>query len=70
MIEVEEGFLVAIVDVIVCTSRVVKMKEHLHLENSPYSVLKKELFLTVMSNIEREALLKHLSFLIDSVIHV
>ena len=49
MTEVEEGFLVEIVGVVLCTSRVVKMKEHLHLENSPYFALKKELFLTVLS---------------------
>ena len=58
MTEVEEGFLVEIVGVVLCTSRVVKVKEHLHLENSPYFALKKKLFLTVLSKFEREASLK------------
>ena len=57
MTKIEEGFFVAIVGGIICTSRVVKMKEDLHLGNSPYFLLKKELLLTVMSSTEREALL-------------
>ena len=58
MTEVEEGFLVAIVGVIICTSRVVKMKEDLHLGNSPYFLLKKELLLTVMSSTEEKRFFK------------
>ena len=58
----EEGFLEEIVGVVVCTSRVVKMKEHPHLENSPYFVLKKELLLNVLSNFEREVPLRDSAF--------
>ena len=39
-----------------------EMKEHFHLENSPYFPLKKELLLTVLSNFERQALLKESAF--------
>ena len=66
-----------ILGIFVCTSRVLKMKEHLPLEkyekkkknhaarpvaNSSYLVLKIELMLTVLSYIEREAALKDVAF--------
>ena len=35
-----------------------EMKEHLHLENSPYFALQKESLLTVLSNFERKNFLK------------
>ena len=65
-----------ILGIFVCTSRVLKMKEHLPLEkyekkknhaarpvaNSSYLVLKIEVMLTVLSYIEREAALKDVAF--------
>ena len=52
-----------IVGVVVCTSRVVKMKEHLpFVENSAHFVLKIELLLIVFSSFEREEVLKNSTF--------
>ena len=47
--------------VVVCTSRVVKMKEHLRFCGE-FSILCIEFLLTMLSNIEREAVLKDSAF--------
>ena len=54
--------MVDIIGVVVCTSRVVKMKEHLPFCRQFSIVLKKELLLTVLSNFERESALKDSAF--------
>ena len=51
--------MLEIVGVVVCTSRVMKMKSTYHfVKNSEYFVLKIELLLTVLSNFERKAAIK------------
>ena len=48
---------------VVCTSRVLKMKEHLPVhKDSAYFVLKIELLLTLLSDFERKAALKDSAF--------
>ena len=47
-----------IVEVVACTMKVVKIKEHLgFIEDSTYFALEIELLLTVLSNFEREVAL-------------
>ena len=60
----ERKILVTIVEVVVCTSRVVKMKGHLLFcrEFTAYLVLKIEFLLTVLLNFKREAALKDSAF--------
>ena len=57
--EVEERFMVEITSLVVCSSRVVKMKEHLPFCRE-FSILciEDELLLTILSNFEREVALK------------
>ena len=51
--------MLEIVEVVVCTIRVVKMMStYYFIENFAYFVLEIELFLTVLSNFDREAALK------------
>ena len=59
MTKVEQRiFLVEIVEVVACTMKVVKIKEHLgFIEDSTYFALEIELLLTVLSNFEREVAL-------------
>ena len=56
--------MVEVVGGVVCTSRVVKIRGSTYHfeENSTYVVLKIELLLTVLSNFEREVLLKDCLF--------
>ena len=52
-----------ILGVVVCTIRVVKMKEHLpFVKNSGYFVFKIDLLITVLSNLERKAAIKDSAF--------
>ena len=52
-----------ILEVVVCTARVVKMRNtYYFIENSAYFVLEIELLMTVLSNFEREATLKGSAF--------
>ena len=60
--EVQKRFLVEIIALVVCSSRVVKVKEHHFVENPAYVLLKIELLLTMLSNFEREVDLKNSAF--------
>ena len=64
MTEVEEQFLVEIVALVVCTSRVVKMKEHLPFcrEFSILCIEDRVVANFMLSNFEREEALKDSAF--------
>ena len=55
--------MLKIVGMVVCTNRIVKMKEHLKfVVNSAYFVLKTKLVLTVLPNTEKDVALKESTF--------